>query len=152
MDDTAPTGADEGQAPTRSADDATPRRGFLRRHWGKVTLTTVVLVPSVAFAIWVAVTLGYTYSSGERVGFVQKLSKEGWICKTWEGELQMSNVPGSAPILFQFTVRGDSLAHAIEAVEGRQVALVYEQHVGVPTSCIGDTEYFVTGVRALGTR
>jgi hypothetical protein len=78
---------------------------------------------------------------------VQKFSKKGWLCKTWEGEMQMSNIPGSAPILFQFSVRSDSVAQAIQAVAGQQVALIYEEHRGVPTDCFGETPYFVTGVR-----
>jgi hypothetical protein len=61
----------------------------------------------------------------------------------------MSNIPGSAPTIFRFTVRNDSVARAIEAAEGRQVALRYEQHIGVPTTCFGETEYFVNGVRIL---
>jgi len=124
-----------------------PRQSFLRRHWGKLTLAALVVMPTLVFTIWAWTTLSYSYSSGERVGYVQKLSRKGWLCKTWEGELQMSNVPGSAPILFQFSVRSDSLARAIEAAAGRQVALRYDQHVGVPSKCFGETEYYVKGVR-----
>ena len=126
-----------------------PRRSVIRRHWLKVTITALVLVPALVFTIWAGITLSYSYSSGERVGYVQKLSRKGWLCKTWEGELQLSNIPGSAPILFQFSVRSDSLARMIESLAGRQVALHYEQHVGVPSSCFGETEYFVTAVREL---
>jgi hypothetical protein len=134
-------------APAPRTDAIEPRRGFLRTHWGKLTLVAVVLVPATLFAIWSAITLAFTFSAGERVGYVQKLSRKGWVCKTWEGELQMSNIPGSAPILFQFSVRSDSLARAIEAIAGRRVSLSYEEHPGVPTSCFGETPYFVTGVR-----
>jgi hypothetical protein len=133
-----------------AADPVTPRRSFLRRHWGKLTLAGIILVPAAVFAIWAAITLSYTFSSGERVGWVHKLSRKGWLCKTWEGELQMSNIPGSAPLLFTFSVRSDSIARAIEAAEGRRVALRYEQHIGVPTRCFGETEYFVTGIREVG--
>lgn len=134
-------------APEGLVEPASAGPSYLRRHWGKLTLVTIVLVPAVVFALWVMITLGFTYSSGERVGFVQKLALKGWVCKTWEGELQMSNVPGSAPTIFHFSVRSDSVARAIEMAEGRQVALRYEQHVGVPTRCFGDTQYFVNGVR-----
>lgn len=140
---------DDASAANAAPEPVPPRRRFLRRHWGKLTLAGVVLVPVALFALWVAITMGYTYSSGERVGYVQKLSLRGWLCKTWEGELQMSNIPGSAPMLFQFSVRSDSLARVIEEAGGRRVALHYEQHIGVPTSCFGDTEYFVTRVRVL---
>lgn len=124
-----------------------PRRSFLRRHWGKSAIAAVILVPALIFTIWAGITLSWSYSTGERVGYVQKLSKKGWLCKTWEGELQMSNIPGSAPMLFAFSVRSDSLARAIESTAGRRVALSYEQHIGVPSDCFGETEYYVTGVR-----
>ena len=124
-----------------------PRRGFLRRHWLKLTILSVILLPALIFTIWAGIALSYRYSTGNRVGYVQKLSRRGWLCKTWEGELQLSNIPGSAPILFQFTVRSDSLAKVIEDAFGKQVQLYYNQHVGVPTNCFGDTEYFVVGVR-----
>ncbi len=128
---------------------AAARRSFLRRHWGKLAIAVVLVIPTAAFWIWAGIALGYTYSSGQRVGYVQKLSERGWICKTWEGELAMSNVPGAIPEKFAFSVRDDSIARLINASEGRRVSLEYEQHVNVPSSCFGDTEYFVVGVREL---
>jgi hypothetical protein len=133
-------------APTVEAPPA-PRAGFGRRHWGKLTLLTVVLVPLIGMSLWVGVTLGYTYSEGTRTGFVQKLSRKGWLCKTWEGELAMSTQPGTAPQIFNFSVRSDSVAREIEKIEGSQVTLYYKEHRGVPTSCFGETQYFVNGVR-----
>ena len=137
-----------GSEPTTPPPSA-PRPSFARRHWGKLLIAAVILVPTLGFFLWSVMSLSFSYSSGERVGFVQKLSKKGWLCKTWEGELQMSNVPGSAPMLFQFTVRSDSLARVIEDAAGKQVALHYEQHMGVPSSCFGDTEYFVVAARVV---
>lgn len=127
-----------------------PRRSFFRRHWGKLAIFGLLVLPALVFTIWAGITLSYSYSDGERVGYVQKLSRKGWLCKTWEGELQLSNIPGSAPILFQFSVRSDSLARAIQEMAGRQVAIYYEQHVAVPSDCFGETEYFVTAVRDVG--
>ncbi len=124
-----------------------PRAGFGRRHWGKLTVLTVILVPLLGMLLWVGVTLGFTYSEGTRTGFVQKLSSKGWLCKTWEGELAMSTQPGTAPRIFNFSVRSDSVAHEIEKIEGSQVTLFYKEHRGVPTSCFGETEYYVDGVR-----
>jgi len=124
-----------------------PRSGWLRRHWGKLTLLTVVFVPLIGMVLWVGVTLGYTYSSGTRTGYVQKLSHKGWLCKTWEGELAMTTVPGTAPQIFAFSVRSDSVAREIEKIEGSQVTLHYKEHRGVPSSCFGETQYFVDGVR-----
>jgi hypothetical protein len=126
------------------------KRGFARRHWKGLLLSTVVLVPIAAFVIWVTASLAYTYSSGERVGYNQKLSHKGWICKTWEGELAITAQPGVAPEIFHYSVRSDSVAKAIQALAGDRVQLHYEQHKGVPTSCFGETEYFVTGVDKAG--
>ena len=137
----------ERAEPLERAEPVEPKQSFVRRHWGKLTIATVLLLPILVFTIWAGIALSWSYSTGQRTGYVQKLSLKGWLCKTWEGELQMSNIPGSAPILFQFSVRSDSIARAIEALAGKQVALTYEQHVGVPSDCFGETEYFVTSVR-----
>ncbi|GAC1417488.1 MAG: hypothetical protein NVSMB53_16460 [Gemmatimonadaceae bacterium] len=121
-----------------------------KRNKALIALLVLLLVPAVIIALWIWVALGYTYASGERAGYVQKISKKGWFCKTWEGELAMANLPGTMPQIFTFTVRNDSLAHVIEQNAGAQVSLTYDQHRGVPTSCFGDTEYFVTGVHRVG--
>jgi hypothetical protein len=110
-------------------------------------LLAIVLLPILAFSLWAWATLGYTYSSGHRAGYVQKLSKKGWLCKTWEGELAMANLPGTMPEVFPFSVRSDSIAGLIEKTMGKRVSLTYEQHKGVPTSCFGETQYFITNVR-----
>ena len=115
-----------------------------------IVLFVLLLIPAIIVALWIWVSLGYTYSSGERAGYVQKISKKGWICKTWEGELAMANLPGTMPQIFAFTVRNDSIAKVIEQNAGKQVSLTYDQHRGVPTTCFGETEYFVTGVHRTG--
>ena len=126
------------------------RSGFVRQHWGKLTLAGLLVIPAAVLAAWTAITLNYTYSRGERVGFAQKISEKGWLCRTWEGELTMNALPGAAPEKFYYTVRDDSIARAIQAFDGKRVVLDYEQHRGVPLSCFGETEYFVTGVRPGG--
>ncbi len=115
-----------------------------------IILLSILLIPVVIIALWIWVTLGYTYSMGDRAGYVQKISKKGWICKTWEGELAQANLPGTMPQIFTFTVRSDSIARILETNAGKQVSLTYEQHRGIPTSCFGDTEYFVTKVQRIG--
>jgi hypothetical protein len=126
--------------------DAPPRR---TRVWLFLLLLVVVL-PVCLFAAWVWITLHFTYSTGERAGYVQKISKKGWLCKTWEGELAMSTFPGTAPQIFTFSVRDDAVAEKIENAAGQRVALSYEQHKGVPSSCFAETEYFITAVRPIG--
>ena len=119
-----------------------------RRTHRILTLAVIVLaVPVIIFSLWAWVALGYSYSTEERAGYVQKLSRKGWLCKTWEGELATVNVSGTTPQTFHFTVRSDSLAREIAKNVGKRVSLTYEEHRGVPTSCFGETPYFVTSLK-----
>jgi hypothetical protein len=106
-----------------------------------------LVVAALLFAGYTATVLSWSYSAGERAGFMQKLSHKGFVCKTWEGELQLVAMPGSMPEKFLFSVRDEAVAARINATMGKRVALTYEQHIGVPTSCFGETEYFVTDVK-----
>jgi hypothetical protein len=125
------------------------RSGFARRHLGKLIVLGLVVLVVGGAALYTAITLTFNYSTGERVGYVQKLSKKGWLCRTWEGELAMSPMPGVPPQIFAFTVPDDPVAEKLRAAEGKRVALSYEQKRGVPTSCFGETEHFVTDVRVI---
>ena len=125
-----------------------PRRR--RRKWPWIVFGGLILLPLLLLTAWAAITLNWDYSSGTRAGYVQKFSKKGWLCKTWEGEIAMVNVPGAMQERFAFTVRNDSIAALINAAQGQRVVIEYDQHVGIPTSCFGETQYFVKGVRALG--
>jgi len=109
----------------------------------------LVTIVAVVFAGYTWVALTWNYSEGERAGFMQKLSKKGWLCKTWEGELSLVALPGAAPEKFLFTVRDDTVADKINKLVGQRVSLVYAEHKGVPTSCFGDTAYFVSDVKAV---
>ena len=117
-----------------------PRR-FVRRLKIALVLTPLALALLLAAYVWVV--LRVSYSDGERAGYVQKFSRKGWICKTWEGELAMATMPGTLPQVFRFTVRDDGVAARINENIGQRVALSYEQHRGLPTDCFGETEYFV---------
>ena len=119
-------------------------------RWKLILPIIIVLVPLAGFAAWAWITLHVNYSNGERVGYVQKISRKGWVCKTWEGELAMVSMPGTAPQIFAFTVQSDSVARKVMDAAGQRVALVYEQHRGVPSKCFGETEYFITDVRVVG--
>jgi hypothetical protein len=126
-----------------------PLPSFFRRHRLSSILLAVLLVPALIFTIWAGITLNFNYSEGERAGFLQKVSRRGWLCKTWEGELQLTAIPGSMPEMFYFTTRSDSVAAELNKLSGKRVVVEYEQHKGVPGTCFGDTEYFVNGVRAV---
>jgi hypothetical protein len=110
----------------------------------RVVLPLVVLVALLVLYFWAA--LSWSYASGERAGWVQKLSKKGWICKTWEGELALVSLPGTTPEKFDFTIFDEAAAERVTRAMGKRVSLHYEQKVGLPGSCFGDTRYYVTGV------
>jgi hypothetical protein len=115
----------------------------------KLIIAAVPILLLLLFVLYSWTALTWTYSSGERAGYVQKFSKKGWICKTWEGELALVSIPGTMSEKFYFTVRDDSVAASINRSMGKRVALSYEQHKGIPTSCFGETEYFVAGVKVV---
>ena len=109
-------------------------------------LVAALFVLAALVAGWLAVAWNWSYSSGERAGWVQKFSHKGWICKTWEGELALVSLPGSTVEKFPFTVHDEAAAAAITKVMGKRVSLHYEEKVGLPTTCFGETRHFVTGV------
>ena len=139
--------ADTPDTPDTPSPPVTPASRHHRRRWALLALLIVLLVPALVFGAWSWITLSYSYSRGERAGYVQKLSQKGWICKTWEGELAMANLPGTMPEIFHFSVRNDSIARLLDKNVGKRVSLSYEQHRGVPTSCFAETQYYVTNVR-----
>jgi hypothetical protein len=107
-------------------------------------LAVIIAVIVVVFAGVAWFSLSYTYADGERAGYVQKFSRRGWVCKTWEGEMAMVTLPGTVSEKFLFTVHNDSVAQMLNANIGKRVSVHYEQHRWLPSSCFGDTEYFVT--------
>jgi hypothetical protein len=113
----------------------------------KLVYAVLVLGAVAAGYLWFVLT--WSYSTGERAGWLQKLSHKGWICKTWEGELSMVAMPGAAPEKFYFTVRDDAVAEAIDRAMGKRVSLRYQQHIGIPTTCFGETQYFVVEVASV---
>ena len=133
---------DAGATPVKTAKTR-------RRRWPLIVLGAVVVVPSLLLAAWIAIAINWHYSAGNRAGFIQKFSQKGWVCKTWEGELAMVNMPGAAQEKFPFTVRDDSIAKEITRFMGSRVSLEYQEHRGVPGTCFGETQYYVTGVKAL---
>jgi hypothetical protein len=110
-------------------------------------LVGIVVIALLGLAGFTYLTLHWSYSEGERAGYVQKLSRRGFICKTWEGEMAMVTMPGTVAEKFLFTVRNEAVAAKVNAAVGKRMALHYEQHKWLPSSCFGDTEYFVTDVR-----
>ncbi|CAH0285641.1 hypothetical protein SRABI118_03918 [Massilia sp. Bi118] len=108
-----------------------------------VLIASVIVAAIVLFALYTALVLHWSYSEGERAGYLQKLSRKGWLCKTWEGEILLSSMPGAIPERFAFTVRDEAVVKQLQAAMGQRVQLSYAQHIGLPTSCFGETSYFV---------
>jgi hypothetical protein len=121
-----------------------PRRSFRSYVWGSLLGALVLIGLYTLFMLW------YSYSDGDRAGVLQKFSKRGWICKTWEGEIAMYVVGGVAPQIWNFSVRDDAVAEQLQAAVGQQVRLHYAEHRGLPTNCFGETDYFVNRVEVVG--
>lgn len=112
-------------------------------------ITGALLLTCTSFAVYIWVALSWSYSQGERAGYVQKFSKKGWVCKTWEGELSMVQMAGAIPEKFFFTVRDEAIAQQINKSMGKRVNISYEQHMGLPTTCFGETQYFATNIKVI---
>jgi len=148
MDENTESGSTGSGAPPHAVP--TPRAaGRHTRRWFLIGAAIMLLVPAALMAAWTAIALNWSYSEGNRAGYIQKFSRKGWVCKTWEGELQTSNIPGSAPQIFLFTVRDDSIANQLTQLMGSRVSLSYKEHRGVPGSCFGETNYYVTGAKVV---
>jgi hypothetical protein len=135
----SPGGAVEGQQ-----EPSKLRSGMKRaRSWILRMVLLLALAAVLVMAAWTWIALSFTYSHGERAGYVQKLSRKGWVFKTWEGELAMANLPGAMPEVFHFSSREDTVAARLLASLGRRVRIKYDEHVGIPVNWFGETPYFV---------
>lgn len=145
MTDPAPPGPPPESVAPAPAPPPPPRRRWWQR-W-KLILALVIVTPILLFVLYTISVLNWAYSEGQRAGYVQKFSKKGWFCKTWEGELALSTVPGVAPTLWNFTVRSEATARQVSLTLGRRAILFYSEHRGLPSRCFGETAYFVDSVR-----
>jgi hypothetical protein len=137
---------DRARDQTSSGEKAPPPHRP-RRKWPLVLVGIFVVLPIVGLSLWTAIALNWSYSEGNRAGYLQKFSKKGWLCKTWEGEITMNPIPGSVPEKFAFSVRDDSVAKHLTALIGERVAITYNEHPGIPTKCFGETRYFVVDAK-----
>ncbi len=109
----------------------------------------VLVIPITLFILYTWASLSWVYSSGERAGYVQKFSLKGYVCKTWEGEIVLVSMPGTQAEKFMFTVKDETVAKKVNDSLGKRVKIVYEEHKGIPSSCFGETPYFVNDVHFL---
>lgn len=113
-------------------------------------LKWLALLLMLAAAGYLLVVFNWSYSDGDRAGYLQKFSRKGWICKTYEGELAMTTVPGVAPVIWTFSVQmwDEPIAQQINGLLGKKVVLRYREFRFLPSTCFGETPYFVDGVTA----
>jgi hypothetical protein len=111
-------------------------------RWALRIVLGVVLLALLLGGLWTWFSLNWSYSEGERAGILQKFSRKGWLCKTYEGELALYIVGGVAPEIWYFSTRDPELAKALSANVGRQIRVHYSEHRGVPTNCFAETPYF----------
>jgi hypothetical protein len=129
---------------TTSPDAAAPKPRHRLRLW--LILLGILIVPALLFTLYVGAVFAFSYSEGERAGILQKFSVKGWVCKTYEGELAMSIVPGVTPTIWNFSVRDEAVVPQLYQALGKRVVLHYKEHRGVPTDCFGATAYYVNKV------
>ncbi len=115
------------------------------RRWLSRLLLGAVLLANVVSGLWTWFSLSWSYSEGERAGVLQKFSRKGWICKTYEGELALYIVGGVAPEIWHFSTRDEELARQLSANVGRSIRLHYSEHRGIPTNCFAETPYHADG-------
>jgi hypothetical protein len=151
MGDPTETPDSEPEQPAPAPAAPAPPPPLKRRWWQrwKLILAIAIITPILLFVLYTVSVLNWAYSEGERAGYIQKFSKKGWFCKTWEGELALATVPGVAPTLWNFTVRNDATARQINLALGRRVVVYYREHRGIPSTCFGETNYFVDSVRII---
>ncbi|MEY3804062.1 MAG: hypothetical protein RL667_184 [Pseudomonadota bacterium] len=103
----------------------------------------LIVLPALLFSLYTWASLNWVYSSGERAGYVQKFSLKGYLCKTWEGEIVLVSMPGTQAEKFFFTVHDEAVAKKVNDSMGLRVKIHYQEHKGIPSSCFGETAYFV---------
>jgi hypothetical protein len=144
-----PEPTDPGESPASGPTAPSGGRPWKKRV--KRGALIALISPLIALTLYTLVMYNWSYSQGDRSGILRKFSKKGWICKTWEGELAMTTVPGVMPELWAFTVRKDSIARRVTAALGKEVVLHYSEHKGLWSDCFGETPYFVDSVTVIGS-
>ena len=109
----------------------------------------LAVIAGAVFALYTWASLNWVYSSGERAGYVQKFSLKGYVCKTWEGEIVLVSMPGTQAEKFIFTVKDKAIVSKVNDSLGKRVKIYYEEHKGIPSSCFGETAYYVKDLQIL---
>jgi len=117
----------------------------------KKTLGVIALLVAVAVAGGVWLALYADYSDGYRVGRIIKLSRRGYVFKTWEGTLdfgylQTDPQAGVATRIWDFSVPadGDDVRKDIDAaIAGDYKTKLFYREKYIQLPWRGETKYFV---------
>lgn len=114
-------------------------------------LPIIVLLFVVGVGSWFYWKFYFTYSEGNRTGLLQKFSRKGNVAKTYEGELVLTSILGSAvsPLSlekFYFSVDDENVAKKLMNYESQRVVLHYKEKNGT-LFWRGDTKYIVDSIR-----
>jgi hypothetical protein len=114
----------------------------------------IIFTLALALFFWLFVLIcGLSYSDGTRSGILTKVSRKGYIFKTYEGELNVGGFnQGDGTIMpasiFKFSVRDDNVYRKLDSLQGRKVILSYKQ-VYKNFFWQGETDYFIHDVRTM---
>jgi hypothetical protein len=103
----------------------------------------ILLISAIIFSIGYYFYRTYETSEGTRTGMLFKISKKGYVFKTYEGQLHLggSQMMSQASI-WDFSVKNETVYNQIQALEGKNVKLHYKQLIN-PFIWQGETEYIV---------
>lgn len=110
----------------------------------------ILIILLILVVLGIAVTQAHiTYSEGSRSGYIKKFSKNGYIIKTYEGDLVQQINGVLTADSFHFTVKDDKIVQDITRAlnNNERVEVKYKQQLYLFQALHGDTQYFVTEVK-----
>ncbi len=93
-----------------------------------------------------------SYSDGYRVGVPAKLSKKGFVFKTWEGSINVGGAQGTTgvPTVWDFSVKDDGVVNQInKAIDDNKRVKLYYYEKYTNFFWQGETKYFVFKVEEI---
>ena len=105
----------------------------------------------VFLVIFFVARYSYIYSEGNRAGKLIKFSKQGFLFKTYEGEMNLGGVTNATNnsmmmnYMWDFSVTNQAVADTLLMLEGKDISVHYKEKLAkLPWR--GDTKYIVDKV------
>jgi hypothetical protein len=123
-----------------------------KKHPFRKILILTTLIILVGFFIYYFIC-GMTYSEGTRSGILTKVSRKGFVFKTFEGELNIGGInQGDGTIMpntvFKFSVYDSKTYHKLDSLQGKKLVVSYKQVIK-NFFWQGESDYFVHDVRGM---